>query len=126
MPQLLIQLVKFLDAGVTDPDIIILDEPINNLDSDKARLLSNYIKDFISAHPEKAVIIVTHCRMFPGVTAYELSGGVLSKMQEGAFCQTCFGAVDENGYYDVSACRSEEIKKVKMSFLEKLRSWFSE
>ena len=105
-----------------ESDIILLDEPINNLDRTRAVLLSNYIKDFIARYPEKAVIIVTHCRMFPGVTAYNMEGGKLTPLNADSVCGTCFGTPDDRGYYKVDEDFSDIAPRGRKGFLHKIKS----
>lgn len=114
--QLVFIMQAFLNAS---SDIIILDEPINNLDRTRAALLNNYIIDFIKANPTKAIIIVTHCRMFTNTTAYNLDRGVLTALPKNTACATCFGETDENGKYAVD--EYTDFSQNKKSFWRKLR-----
>ena len=118
------QLVFIMRAFLNpSSDIIMLDEPINNLDRTRAVMLNNYIIDFIKSHPTKAVIIVTHCRMFSNVTAYNLDRGVLTKLPDDITCTTCFGETDKHGYYEVGEYFDFDDTK-KGGFLNYLTSFF--
>lgn len=47
----------------TESDLFILDEPINNLDAEHARLFNDYIIDLKKSENRPGVLIITHCRM---------------------------------------------------------------
>ena len=119
------QIVYIMSAFLRkESDLIMLDEPINNLDRQKATLLSDYIKDFIKANPKKAIVIVTHCRMFPKVTAYNLEQGILTPLEDDGSCgASCFGCPDENGYYRIVGDKQEEIVK-KERFFDRVAAFF--
>lgn len=78
--------------------LIILDEPINSLDSTHVRLLSNLLLRIKDNNPQIGFLIVSHCHAFPYISsAYEIKN---NKLISGTYCQgTCFGDVDDKGYY---------------------------
>lgn len=72
--QVKIALMKLL---LSEPDLLILDEPTNNLDIDTVEWLEDYL-----SHYNKAIIIVSHDRMFLNKivnTIYEISDKKLIK-----------------------------------------------
>ena len=72
--QVKIALMKLL---LSEPDLLILDEPTNNLDIDTVGWLEDYL-----SHYNKAIIIVSHDRMFLNKivnTIYEISDKKLIK-----------------------------------------------
>ena len=119
-----LQLVYLMRAFLKkSADLILLDEPINNLDSGRAMMLSNYIQDFVSKNPMKSVIIVTHCRMFPNTTSYTLENGFFCRLSTENSCQSCFGPTDEKGYYNIKGYVENENPENK-KFLKKIKEWF--
>ncbi len=72
--QVKIALMKLL---LSEPDLLILDEPTNNLDIDTVEWLEDYL-----SHYNKAIIVVSHDRMFLNKivnTIYEISDKKLIK-----------------------------------------------
>ena len=72
--QVKIALMKLL---LSEPDLLILDEPTNNVDSDTVEWLEDYL-----SHYNKAIIVVSHDRMFLNKivnTIYEISDKKLIK-----------------------------------------------
>ena len=118
------QLVYIMKVFLSpNSDIIMLDEPINNLDRTRAVMLNNYIIDFIKRNPTKAIIIVTHCRMFSNVTPYNLDRGVLTPLPKDMNCTTCFGETDKDGYYEIGE-GGEFHENEKSGFLNGLKAIF--
>lgn len=119
------QIVYIMKAFLRkESDLILLDEPINNLDRVRAILLSNFLKEFIKKNPTKAVIIVTHCRMFPKVTAYNMENGELRRLKDDEPCGSCFGIPDEEGYYTIPQDYTPNDDAPKQGFFKKILSFF--
>ena len=78
--------------------LIILDEPINSLDSTHVRLLSNLLLRIKDYNSRIGFLIISHCHAFPYISSvYEIKD---NKLVPSTYCQgTCFGDVDNNGYY---------------------------
>lgn len=74
--------------------LYILDEPINNLDANHARLLNNYLVDCVNKEDKPAVLIITHCPMFACDRAYKLENGAIKEI-ENYQCNSCFGKMDK-------------------------------
>lgn len=99
-----LKLVSIMEALIsvhTGVKLFLFDEPLNNLDSNFAVLVSNYLTRMIKKFPDIAIVIVTHCRMFPVVdNAYELKDGKLTLIHDYEY-KTCFGEVDCEGCYKI-------------------------
>jgi len=92
-------------AGVTtrmNAKLFIIDEPLNNLDFDNARRISNLLNRVHIENPHAAVLMVTHCRMFPFITReLKLSGGNINESSEPYTWNNCMGEINECKYYSV-------------------------
>lgn len=79
--------------------LCLIDEPLNNLDIEHVRAICNLLT-YINQELKKAIVLVSHCRVFPKVTSvYSFLGGELNPTKnEGCF--SCFGKPNEQGYYD--------------------------
>ncbi len=54
------QKMNFVRGFITDPQIIFLDEPTLGLDVSASREVRNYVKSWVTANPEKTVLLTTH------------------------------------------------------------------
>lgn len=82
-------------------DLLILDEPLNNLDYSNVRAFSNVLTRIYRAKPELAIILVTHCRSIPIVNRIieiDPDKKVFTE-NESYTCSSCFGSVDGDGFY---------------------------
>ncbi len=82
-------------------DLLILDEPLNNLDYSNVRAFSNVLTRVYRSRPELAIILVTHCRSIPIVNRI-ISIDPVQKVfrdNEAYICSSCFGTVNEEGLY---------------------------
>ena len=80
-------------------NLIILDEPLNNLDYSNVRSFSNILTSICKEKPELGVIIVTHCRSIPVVNKILeikdkriVDGGQYN-------CSSCFGKINDQCMY---------------------------
>lgn len=81
--------------------LFIIDEPLNNLDFKNARKISNLITRIHKENPDAAILMVTHCRIFPAITRLiTLEKGVLIPNREEYVCHSCFGKANKEGYYE--------------------------
>ena len=82
-------------------DLLILDEPLNNLDYSNVRAFSNVLTKVYRSKPELAIILVTHCRSIPIVNRIiEIDPDQkLFIENETYICSSCFGTVNEEGLY---------------------------
>lgn len=84
-----------------DAKLFIIDEPLNNLDFKNARKVSNLITRIHKENPDAAILMVTHCRIFPSITRLiTIKNGVVVPNEEEYQCHSCFGKADDNGYYE--------------------------
>ena len=82
-------------------DLIILDEPLNNLDYSNVRAFSNVLTRLYHSKSDLAIILITHCRSIPIVNRIIEIDPTLKAFKESDsyICSSCFGNVDENGLY---------------------------
>lgn len=82
-------------------ELIIMDEPLNNLDYTNVRAFSNVLTNIYRSKPELAIILVTHCRSIPIVSRIIEIDPVQKQFVEGEnyICSSCFGTVGEDGLY---------------------------
>lgn len=81
-------------------DLIIIDEPLNNLDFVNARNISNLINKVIKTNPHMALLMISHCRIFPFITReIKLTPTGIQDVAERYTCHSCFGEHDCEGYY---------------------------
>lgn len=82
-------------------DLLILDEPLNNLDYSNVRAFSNVLTRIYRSKPELAIILVTHCRSIPIVNRIINIDPTqkLFKENEAYVCSSCFGDINEDGLY---------------------------
>ena len=82
-------------------ELLILDEPLNNLDYSNVRAFSNVLTKIYRSKPELAIILVTHCRSIPIVNRIIEIDPVQKQFRENKtyICSSCFGAIDEEGFY---------------------------
>ncbi len=82
-------------------ELIVLDEPLNNLDYNNVRAFSNVLTKIYRSKPELAMILVTHCRSIPIVNRIIEINPVQKQFieSENYVCSSCFGTVGENGLY---------------------------
>ena len=84
-----------------DAKLFIIDEPLNNLDFKNARKISNLITKIHEENPNAAILMVTHCRIFPSITRLiTLKNGCIVPNVETYECYSCFGKANSNGYYE--------------------------
>ncbi len=82
-------------------DLLLLDEPLNNLDYNNVRLFSNVLTRIYRDKPELGIIMVTHCRSIPIVNrVIEIQPNTKKLVETKNYsCNSCFGELDEKGYY---------------------------
>lgn len=87
-------------ATRSQAELMIIDEPLNNLDFVNARNISNLINKVIRANPEMGLLMISHCRIFPFITReIKLTPAGIEDLQQPYLCHSCFGEPDENGFY---------------------------
>lgn len=82
-------------------NLLILDEPLNNLDYSNVRAFSNVLTKIYQSKPKLGIILVTHCRSIPIVNRIiEIdSKQKLFRETDAYVCSSCFGTVNEDGLY---------------------------
>ena len=87
-------------ATRSNSDLLIIDEPLNNLDFVNARHISNLINKVIRDNSDMGILMISHCRIFPFITReLKLTSNGISEVDEPYTCHSCFGEPDENGFY---------------------------
>lgn len=82
-------------------NLIIFDEPLNNLDYANVRAFSNILTTIYKEKPDLAILIVTHCRSIPIINkVIEIdTADKKLKLGEPYSCSSCFGKINCDGYY---------------------------
>ena len=82
-------------------DLLLLDEPLNNLDYNNVRQFSNILTKVYKAKPELGIILVTHCRSIPIVNrVIEIDVKDKKMVETGRYIRnSCFGKINEDGIY---------------------------
>ena len=81
--------------------LFIIDEPLNNLDFANARKISNLITRIHKENPDAAILMVTHCRIFPAINRLiTIKNGVIVPNEEEYTCHSCFGKANSEGFYE--------------------------
>lgn len=96
------RLLSVLAVIATRPrtELMIIDEPLNNLDFVNARNISNLLNRVIKENPKMGLLMISHCRIFPFITReIKLTATGIEELQEPYLCHSCFGEPDINGYY---------------------------
>ncbi len=83
--------------------LLLIDEPINNLDFNTACRVSNMITKIHKLNPHLSMLIVTHCHIFPIVDrVIKIEKGRILNSNIKYECHNCFGDVDKNGFYNIN------------------------
>lgn len=96
------RLLSVLSVIATRPNakLLIIDEPLNNLDFVNARNISNLINKVIKENPKMGVLMISHCRIFPFITReIKLTSDGMQESKEPYLCHSCFGEPDGEGFY---------------------------
>ncbi len=96
------RLLSVLAVIATRPqaDLMIIDEPLNNLDFANARNISNLINRVVRENPRMALLMISHCRIFPFITReIQLTSDGVVDMDKPYTCHSCFGEPDDRGFY---------------------------
>lgn len=96
------RLLSVLSVIVTRPttQLMIIDEPLNNLDFINARHISNLINKAIRENPKMGLLMISHCRIFPFITReIRLTADGIQELPEHYVCHSCFGDYDDQGFY---------------------------
>ena len=97
------RLLSVLSVIATRPhaELLIIDEPLNNLDFVNARNISNLLNRIKRENPKMAILMISHCRIFPFITReIKLSANGVVECDTPYICHSCFGEPDEEGFYE--------------------------
>lgn len=87
-------------ATRSNADLLIVDEPLNNLDFANARNISNLINKVIHENRNMGLLMVSHCRIFPFISReIQLTDNGVETVTSHYVCHSCFGEADDEGYY---------------------------
>lgn len=87
-------------APRTNAGLIIIDEPLNNLDFSNARHISNLLNSVVKSNPKAAILIITHCRIFPFIKReIKLTPEGIRPVIEPYTFFSCMGETDDQGFY---------------------------
>ena len=87
-------------ATRSSSELLIIDEPLNNLDFTNAGNVSNLLNRVIQENPKTALLMISHCRIFPFITReVMLTPNGISTLPEHYVCHSCIGEPDESGFY---------------------------
>lgn len=96
------RLLSVLSVIASRPNakLMIIDEPLNNLDFVNARNISNLINRVIKTNSDMGVLMISHCRIFPFITReLKLTADGISEVVDCYTCHSCFGEPDDKGFY---------------------------
>lgn len=96
------RLLSVLSVAATRPeaDLMIIDEPLNNLDFANARIISNLLNKVIREHSHMGLLMISHCRIFPFITReIKLTSEGIQDVPKRYICHSCLGKSDQNGFY---------------------------
>ena len=96
------RLLSVLSVIASRPNakLMIIDEPLNNLDFVNARNISNLINRVIKENPRMGLLMISHCRIFPFITReLKLTTEGISEVSDCYTCHSCFGEPDDKGFY---------------------------
>ena len=60
-------LADILKAKICGLELMVMDEPLNNLDGKNKYILNGLIKELREDNPDIAIIAITHCQIFDGI-----------------------------------------------------------
>ncbi len=87
-------------ATRSDTRLLLIDEPLNNLDFINVRLISNMINKVHLENPKMGLIMISHCRIFPFISReLKLSSNGIEELVDSYSCHSCFGEPDDKGFY---------------------------
>lgn len=87
-------------ATRANAELFIIDEPLNNLDFVNARNISNLINTIIKKNPSAALLMISHCRIFPFINReLRLTRDGIEEVTDRYVCHSCFGEHDSDGFY---------------------------
>ena len=104
-----------IQAKVLGSRLILMDEPLNNLDKNNKKILNNEIADLLKLPTPPAIMMVTHCHIFFGVNK-EITiqdgkdGRIATFLSSGdnLFSSCLVEGNEKEGYYEIETAPSKE------------------
>lgn len=97
-----------IQAKVLGSKLILMDEPLNNLDKNNKKILNNEIRDLLKMENPPAIMMVTHCHIFFGVNKEitiedSKDGRVANFVSSGdnLFSSCLIEGNEKEGYYEI-------------------------
>ena len=82
-------------------NLMIIDEPLNNLDFENAMKISDLINAIRLKNPDSAMIMVTHCKIITCINRErEIADGTIQEVDSTYSCNHCMGAPDCELFYN--------------------------
>lgn len=77
--------------------LLLLDEPLNNLDREKKMVFNNLIQDARETHPELAIIFISHCRSIRDVTKeLEFKDNYVKLIENQSYCELDYSILNSS------------------------------
>lgn len=82
------------------PKLMIIDEPLNNLDFENVMRISDLINQIHITNKDSAMILITHCKIITCVNRQrKIINGHLDNVDSSYECHHCMGEPDCNNFY---------------------------
>lgn len=99
---------SIIQAKVLGSRLILMDEPLNNLDKNNKKILNNEIRDLMKSENPPAILMVTHCHIFFGVnkeiTIEDDKNGRVARFTstgDNLFSSCLIEGHEKDGYYEI-------------------------
>ncbi len=80
--------------------LMVIDEPLNNLDFENAMRVSDLINQIHLDNPESAIIMVTHCKIITCVNRQRrINDGIIEENDSEYICHHCMGEPNCDKFY---------------------------
>lgn len=81
-------------------ELLVIDEPLNNLDFINAKNINNIINKSIKSNFNMGVLLISHCRIFPFITReIRLTSNGIQNVMGMYKYHSCLGIPNDEGYY---------------------------
>lgn len=83
-------------------NLMIIDEPLNNLDFENAMNISDLINNVRLNNPESAILMITHCKIITCINRQrKIVDGIMEKQDSKYECHHCMGEPDCDLFYNI-------------------------